>query len=153
MLGVIPYGGDRVAVEIAHHQALGADRGRRPGRRRPGSSDPGGKPVHQSVVVGALLRTLVVSLVRRRSLRGGETERICRAGAVLLAVVGSRGSVGIVVRIVVDEIYADQRNEVLRRVKRREQRIDALGCARRGLKWGFAGIVLRLGIGTKIVIE
>jgi hypothetical protein len=85
-------------------------------------------------------------------LRRRQAERIGCAGAVLPAVVGRAGIVGITVRIVVDKIDAAQRLEPIVDVERGEQRVDAFGCPRLGLERGAVPI-LRNRIGAKVVIE
>ena len=52
-----------------------------------------------------------------------------------------------------NEIDSDERPEIVRRIERRQQGVDAFGRARRRLERRFAGIVLGERIGAEVMIE
>ena len=148
MLGVIPQGGDGVAVIIAHHQRLAADAG----RRRTRGSDEGRETIHPPIVIGAFLRAFVVPLIRGQRLGRRQAERVRRPGAVDLAVVGRCRIGGVAVGIVVEEIQARERREMMVHVERGGEAVD-LRRARRRHELRLAGQVEGVRIGAEIVVE
>jgi hypothetical protein len=83
MLGVIPHGGDGVAVIIAHDLALGAECA---GRTLGSLAGVGGEKVHGEIVVGRLLGGVAVVLRLRGRLGAVEAEGAA-ASAPLAALV------------------------------------------------------------------
>ncbi len=126
MLGVVPEGGDGVAVEIAHHLPVGAERADAAGGAAAGVFR---KQVFLAVVDGLLLGRVGVVLRTRVGLGAVETEGIGRAGAV--------GRV--VVRIIDQHVGGDEIVH-LRRMRLRN-------------KWNRPRWVGRFRIGSKIMIE
>ena len=79
VLGVVPESGDGVAVEIAHHLAVGAESADAAGGAATGEFR---EQVVLAVVIGLLLGCIAVVLRLRVRLRAVETERVRGTGAV-----------------------------------------------------------------------
>ncbi|OIQ64276.1 hypothetical protein GALL_541740 [mine drainage metagenome] len=89
MLSIVPQAGDRVAVEIAHHLAFGAEGA---GAARGASAGKLREEVRRAVVIGLLLGRIGMALIGRVRLCAIEAERI---GGV--AAVGGVGEVAVIV--------------------------------------------------------
>src|SRR5262249_2980720 len=128
VLGVVPQRRDGVAVEVAHRQSLGGDRGRRRQRAAGGGAAGGGGPGrgagHVAVGAGGLLGHGVGPLVGGRRLAGRQPERIGRIVAVVPGgeggVAGRGGRVGIGVRVGGEQVHAEVPEAIID-VERREQ--------------------------------
>lgn len=128
VLGIIPHRSDGVAVKIAHHLALGAERA---GRARCAAARVQREEIGLAVVIGLLLGRVGVALRLGVRLRPVDTERIGGIGAVRRV-----GEVSVVV----------QQKRIRREVVDAWHRMG-------GIERRFAGRVARLRIGREVVIE